>query len=135
MKTKLFILFLLAGTCSLWGQDRSATVEEAVARQTAHFDLRPDQVEKMYVIEERRERNLTEIEVLRESDYHLYLRKKQAIRTHIQGNIRQVLDKEQRLVLDQDVRQYRENTSNLIREMRQQGKSKEEIELMLLERG
>ena len=87
------------------------------------------------MIEERRERNLTEIEVLRESDYHLYLRKKQAIRTHIQGNIRQVLDKEQRLVLDQDVRQYRENTSNLIREMRQQGKSKEEIELMLLERG
>ncbi len=135
MKTKLFILFLLAGSCSLWAQDRTPAIDAAVAEQTAHFELRPDQVEEMYVIEERRARNLAEIEVLRESDYRMYLAKKQAIRTHIQGNIRQILDKEQRMTLDQDIRQYREATSNLIREMRQQGKSKEEIELMLLERG
>ena len=135
MKTKLFILFLLIGSGSLWAQDRTPAIEAAVAEQAAHFELRADQVEQMYVIEERRVRNLTEIEVLRESDYRLYLVKKQAIRTHIQGNIRQILDKEQRITLDQDVRQYRETTSNLVREMRQQGKSKEEIELMLLERG
>ncbi|MEL6833976.1 MAG: hypothetical protein AAFP77_13370 [Bacteroidota bacterium] len=134
MKIKLFILFVLAGS-SLWAQDRSPAIEEAVARQTAHFELRPDQVEQMYVIEERRARNLAEIEVLRESDYRLYLQKKQDIRTHIDGNIRQILDKEQRMTLDEDLRQYRMTTSNLIRQMQEQGKPKEEIELMLLERG
>lgn len=134
MKTKFFILFLLAGT-SLWAQDRSAALEAEVAKQTAHFELRPDQVEQMYVIEERRARNLAEIEVLRESDYRLYLQKKQTVREHINGNIRQILDKEQRMILNQDIRQYREATSDLIRRMRQEGKSKEEIELVLLERG
>lgn len=134
MKIKIFILFLLAGT-SLWAQDRSSTIEAAVAERTAHFNLRPDQVDQMQVIEERRARNLEEIEALREEDYRLYLYKKQTIREHINGNIRQVLDKEQRVILDQDLRQYRQTTSNLIREMRQQGKSKEEIELLILERG
>ena len=134
MKIKLFILFLLAGT-SLWAQDRSPAIEEAVAQQTAHFELRPDQVEQMYVIEERRARNLEAIEVLRESDYRLYLQKKSVIRTHINGNIRQILDKEQRMILDEDMRQYRTETRNLARELQEQGKSKDEIEMMLLERG
>ena len=134
MKIKLFILFVLAGS-SLWAQDRSPAIEEAVAKQTAHFELRPDQVEQMYTIEERRARNLAQIEVLRESDYRLFLQKKQDIRTHIDGNIRQILDKEQRMILDEDLRQYRLTTSNLIRQMQEQGKPKEEIELMLLERG
>lgn len=134
MKIKLFILFLIAGT-SLWAQDRSPAIEEAVTQQTAHFELRPDQVEEMYVIEERRARNLAEIEVLRESDYLLFLQKKKAIRTHIRGNIRQILDKEQRMILDEDMRQERIAMKNLALEMQEQGKSKEEIELMLLERG
>ncbi len=134
MKIKLFILFVLAGS-SLWAQDRSTAIEEAVAKQTTHFELRPDQVAQMYTIEERRARNLAEIEVLRESDYRLFLQKKQDVRTHTDGNIRQILDKEQRMILDEDLRQYRLTTRNLIRQMQEQGKPKEEIEMMLLERG
>ena len=64
----------------------------------------------------------------------LYLEKKNAVRTHSEGNIRQILHKEQRFILDQEQAAYRQATSNLIQQMRQEGKSKEEIELALLER-
>ncbi|WP_367392517.1 hypothetical protein [Lewinella sp. LCG006] len=134
MKIKMLLFFLLIGGI-VSAQERSATVEQAVQEQTTRYNLSAEQVAQMYVIEERRERNLQEIEVLRESNYRLYLEKKQSIRTHSEGTIRQVLHKDQRFILDQEQAAYRQATSNLIQQMRQEGKSKEEIELTLLERG
>ena len=133
MKIQMLLFFLLLGGI-VSAQERSATVEQAVQEQTAPYSLNEEQVAQMYVIEERRERNLQEIEVLRESNYRLYLEKKNAVRTHSEGNIRQILHKEQRFILDQEQAAYRQATSNLIQQMRQEGKSKEEIELALLER-
>lgn len=130
----MLLFFLLLGGVVI-AQERSATVEQAVQQQTTKYNLNAEQVTQMYVIEERRERNLQEIEVLRDTDYRMYLQKKQAIRTHAEGNIRQILHEEQRATLDQEQAAYRSATSNLIRQMRQEGKSKEEIELALLERG
>lgn len=134
MKIKMLLFFLLIGGFA-FAQERSVTVEQAVQEQTVRFELTPEQVEQMYVIEERRERNLNEIEVLRESNPRLYLEKKRTIRTHTDGTIRQILKKDQRYILDQEQAAYRNATSNLIRQMRQEGKSKEEIELAILERG
>jgi hypothetical protein len=134
MKIKMLLFFLLIGGFA-FAQERSVAVEQAVQEQTVRFELTPEQVAQMYVIEERRERNLNEIEVLRESTPRLYLEKKRTIRTHTDGTIRQVLNKDQRYVLDQEQAAYRTATSNLIRQMRQEGKSKEEIELAILERG
>jgi hypothetical protein len=134
MKIKMLFFFLLLGGI-VSAQERSAAVEQAVQEQTARYNLSTEQVTQMYVVEERRERNLQEIEVLRESNYRLYLEKQQSIRQNSEGTIRQILHKEQRLVLDQQQANYRQATSNLIQQMRQEGKSKEEIELALLERG
>ncbi len=134
MKIKMLFFFLLLGGI-VSAQERSAAVEQAVQEQTARYSLSDEQVAQMYVVEERRERNLQEIEVLRESNYRLYLEKQQSVREHSEGTIRQILHKEQRFVLDQEQANYRQATSNLIQQMRQEGKSKEEIELALLERG
>jgi hypothetical protein len=134
MKIKMLLFFLLLGGI-VSAQERSATVEQAVQEHIARYNLSDEQVAQMYVIEERRERNLQEIEVLRESNYRLYLEKQQSVRNNSEGTIRQVLHKEQRYILDQEQAAYRQATSNLIQQMRQEGKSKEEIELALLERG
>lgn len=134
MKIKMLLFFLLLGGI-VSAQERSAAVEQAVQEQTVRYSLSAEQVAQMYVVEERRERNLQEIEVLRESNYRLYLEKKKSVRTHSEGNIRQILDNEQRFILNQEQAAYRQATSNLIQQMRQEGKSKEEIELALLERG
>lgn len=134
MKIKMLLFFLLLGGI-VSAQERSAAVEQAVQEQTARYNLSAEQIVQMYVVEERRERNLHEIEVLRESNYRLYLEKKQSVRKNSEGTIRQILHKEQRFILDQEQATYRQATSNLIQQMRQDGKSKEDIELALLERG
>ncbi|MGH1436832.1 MAG: hypothetical protein ACRBG0_20510 [Lewinella sp.] len=134
MKIKMLLFFLLLGGI-VSAQERSAAVEQAVQEQTARYNLSAEQIVQMYVVEERRERNLQEIEVLRESNYRLYLEKKQSVRKNSEGTIRQILNKEQRFTLDQEQATYRQATSNLIQQMRQDGKSKEDIELALLERG
>ncbi|WP_044086320.1 hypothetical protein [Lewinella cohaerens] len=133
MKIKMLLFFLLLGGI-VSAQERSAAVEQAVQEQTARYNLSAEQIVQMYVVEERRERNLQEIEVLRESNYRLYLEKKQSVRKNSEGTIRQILHKEQRFILDQEQAAYRQATSNLIQQMRQDGKSKEDIELALLER-
>ncbi len=134
MKIKMLLFFLLLGGI-VSAQERSAAVEQAVQEQTARYNLSAEQIVQMYVVEERRERNLQEIEVLRESNYRLYLEKKQSVRKNSEGTIRQILNKEQRFTLDQEQATYRQGTSNLIQQMRQDGKSKEDIELAYLERG
>ena len=134
MKIKMLLFFLLIGGFA-FAQERSAAVEQAVRTQTERYQLTPAQVEEMYVIEARRERNLNELEQIRESDPRLYLEKKRSIRLNSEGSIRRILDPRQRQILQQEQAAYRTATSNLIREMRQAGKSKEEIEMIILERG
>lgn len=116
-------------------QTNNANVQQSVDELTTRYQLDSDQVKEMYVIQERKERNLGEIESLKESNSPLFFQKKQAIRENTLGSIRRMLNEEQRLMLDQEKIAYRKETSEFIRQYRAEGKSKEEIELLLLERG
>jgi len=116
-------------------QDYSANVIQSTNDSSTRYQLDEKQKTQMFVIEERSERNLAEIETLRTSDYPLFLQKKQAIRKNTIGSIHRMLNAEQRLVLDQERLAYRIETSDLIRQYRSEGKNKSEIELLLLERG
>lgn len=134
MKTKMLILFLiLSGT--MMAQDRSATVEQGVHELTELYQLNDQQVEEMYTILERKERNLAEIAELEQSDYRIYLEKKGIIRKHTEGSIRRFLNDDQRRIQYQQQAEYRIATSNMIKELQAAGKTKAEIELILLERG
>lgn len=130
----VFALFLSFG---LGAQDiapATASVDQLVAEQTALYSLTAEQQENMRLIEERRLRNQAEIEPLRSSNYRLFLEKLKANRVNTEGSIRRMLTPAQREIHDQQLIQYRQETSDMIKQLREEGKSKEEIELLLLER-
>ncbi len=135
MKYIALALFLSLSVGLFAQSDRPAEIAQAVSEQTALYDLTAEQQAEMLVIQERRFNNLDEIEVLRESDYKYFLQKRRAIRLNTDGSIRRMLSPEQRSIHDQQLIAYRQATSDLIRQLRQEGKSKEEIELIVLERG
>lgn len=116
-------------------QDYSANVLQSANEASTRYNLDTEQKSEMILIEERRERNLLEIESLKDTDYSLYLEKKKAIRKNSTGSVNRMLNKEQRLILDQERVAYRIETSDLIRQYTSEGKSKPEIKLLLLERG
>lgn len=134
MKTNLFILLFFAGF-ALAAQDRSATVVKAVEDLTVRYNLHQAQLEQMYVIMEREERNLAEIAPLQATDHREYLSRRQTIRRHTEGSIRRFLTQEQRLIQDRERAAYRLETSDLIKQYQRDGKTKSEIEELLLERG
>lgn len=125
---------MLLITGALAAQNRSATVEQAVLEKTELYQLTDEQVKELYVIEERHERNLNEIETLRESEYLLFLQKRKVVVDHTNGSLRQILNEEQRQTFYQQEVAKRRTRSEDIRELRAAGKSKQEIELILLER-
>ena len=130
------LALILSVSISLSAQsDHQTEITQAVNEQTALYDLTSDQQEEMTVIQERRFRNLDEIAVLEQSDYRLFLEKKRAIRLNTDGSIRRMLTEAQREIHNQQLIAYRQETSDLIRQYRQEGKSKQEIELLILERG
>ncbi|MEZ4988488.1 MAG: hypothetical protein R2795_26265 [Saprospiraceae bacterium] len=98
-------------------------------------NLTQEQQAAMYDIEERRERNLAEIASLEQSDYRQFLMKRKNIRVQTEGSIRRFLTPEQRKIQDEAKVAERIAMSDLIKQYQQEGKSKEEIEMLLLERG
>lgn len=116
-------------------QDYSANVLQSTNEASTRYHLDAKQNAQMLIIEARRERNLAEIETLKETDYTLYLKKKKAIRENTIGSVNKILNNEQRAILDQEKTAYRLETSDLIKQYKTEGKSKSEISLLLLERG
>ena len=130
----VIVLFL---SLNLGAQDMvssDATVDQLVAEQTALYSLTADQQDNMRQIQERRLRNAAEIEPLRNSNYRLFLEKLKANRVNTEGSIRRMLTPAQREIHDEQLIEYRQATSDMIKQLREEGKSKEEIELLLLER-
>jgi len=134
MKSKFLILILFLGG-ALMAQDYSANVLQSTNEASTRYHLDAKQKTQMLIIEARRERNLAEIEFLKDTDYTLYLKKRKAVRENTVGSINRMLNKEQRAILDQEKIAYRIETSDLIKQYQSEGKSKSEISLLLLERG
>ncbi|MEM1216263.1 MAG: hypothetical protein AAGJ82_11290 [Bacteroidota bacterium] len=133
MKIKaLFICLCFAS--ALLAQERSAAVEQRVSELTQQYQLNEEQVAELYVIQEREARNLNEIAVLQQSNYREFLQRRATIRRHSAGSLRRMLTTEQRRIQDQERTELRVANSEFIKQMQAEGKPKEEIELLLLER-
>lgn len=128
------IAFLVCVSLGLQAQDTPSRAQSETATLTALYQLDEAQTTEMLRIQERRFNNQQEIEPLRTTDYRLYLQKRHAIRVNTDSSIRRMLSPEQITIFNDQQAQRRLADSQFIKEMLQAGKTKEEIELLVLER-
>jgi hypothetical protein len=127
---KKFILFLplLIVASLLSAQELSeSSIDAATAEAVKLFNLKEDQIPEMRKIQERRLRNLQEIASLKNSDYNLYVQKKSAVRQGTEASLSRLLSEEQKTILTSLQIERRKRASSLIRKMKQEGASPEEI--------
>lgn len=133
MKTILICVIALMGTVCVSAQ--SAADKEAARKATEEltvtYSLSEEQAPKMYVIQERRFRNLSEIESLKTTDESLYFQKLKSIRLGTEASIERMLSPEQRAILQREKVERRKLAGNRIIELEQSGASKAEIQRAL----
>lgn len=108
-------------------------VQQATSEMVTLYQLDAKQTAKMQTIQERRFRNLAEIEFMQDSDPRQYLIKKKNIRKGMEHSIRMMLTNEQMPIFNQQLIERRKRESEKIKQMKLNGASKEEIQNALLE--
>lgn len=132
---KIFLTFFVAliviGT---YAQtiDRSA-VQQATNELTALYQLDDEQQTKMLTIQERHFKNMAQIESLRDTDQKLYVQKKKAVRMGTDASTKRLLTEAQMPIFNEQQVERRKKESALIKQMKANGASKEEIQLAILE--
>ena len=138
MKSRLFFLFFaLLATQTLFSQIMTPADDAAIGKVTEQltekYNLSADQAKQVYQIQQRKNRNLTEIAVLQQSNQAQYQAKVRNIQEGTLANIRRVLSsKEQVDVFQQTQAEVRGLRSAKRKEMTAQGASKEAVEAAVL---
>ncbi|MFN5366273.1 MAG: hypothetical protein ACK5CH_12735 [Bacteroidota bacterium] len=138
MKSRLFFLFFaLLATQTLFSQIMTpaddASIRKVTEQLTEKYNLSADQAKQVYQIQQRKNRNLTEIAVLQQSNQAQYQAKVRNIQEGTLANIRRVLSsKEQVDVFQQTQAEVRGLRSAKRKEMTAQGASKEAVEAAVL---
>jgi TolA-binding protein len=138
MKSRLFFLFFaLLATQTLFSQIMTpaddAAIRKVTEQLTEKYNLSADQAKQVYQIQQRKNRNLTEIAVLQQSNQAQYQAKVRNIQEGTLANIRRVLNsKEQVDVFQQTQAEVRGLRSAKRKEMTAQGASKEAVEAAVL---
>ena len=138
MKSRLFFLFFaLLATQTLFSQIMTPADDTAMRKVTEllteKYNLSADQAKQVYQIQQRKNRNLTEIAVLQQSNQAQYQAKVRNIQEGTLANIRRVLNsKEQVDVFQQTQAEVRGLRSAKRKEMTAQGASKEAVEAAVL---
>ncbi|MBX2928389.1 MAG: hypothetical protein KF852_11180 [Saprospiraceae bacterium] len=133
MKTLLICVIALMGAVCVSAQsaaDKEAA-RKATEELTAAYSLSEEQAQKMYVIQERRFRNLSEVESLKTTDEALYFQKLKSIRLGTEASIERMLSPEQLPILQREKVERRKLAGNRIIELEQNGASKAEIQRAL----
>ncbi len=134
MRYSFIILLSLLFSVTLSAQDSPGPeAVRAVEEMDARYQLSEEQEAEALVIQERRLRNLAEIEYLKEQDRKLYLRKKDAIRQGTEASVQRMLNKEQLPILKQAFAERRMRVAELVQKMKEEGASQEEIQMAVWE--
>lgn len=135
MKKFLIGMIAFLSVCSAFAQSAAdqQSARKATEELTAVYSLSEAQVQKMYVIQERRFRNLSEIESLKTTDESLYRQKLKSIRTLTESSIANMLTPEQKPILDRERAERRRSEAARIEALKKSGASKEAIHEALLE--
>lgn len=129
-----FILSAVTLTVTAQSSNVSNEVNQAVAELTSLYDLDDKQVEEMTVIQQRYFKNLADISPLKDTDRTKYLQKISANRKGTDASIHKMLNPNQRVIFGEQQAQRRVAESEIIKELKAQGLSNEEIRLQVIER-
>lgn len=134
MRYTVVIALLLGASIHLQAQAADKAQVNAVAEDLiATYQLTEAQEAEAYTIAERRLRNQSEIAHLASSDPKLYLQKKNAIREGEMISLKRLLNQEQLPILKEQMVERRKKESELIRQMKARGATREEIQLAVWE--
>ncbi len=135
MKKFLTAIFTLLFVFNLSAQslNRVTADNPVVQKFTQKYNLTDLQVEKMIEIQERRLKNLAEIETLRDSDAKTYHQKRSAINKGSQTSVSLMLSPEQIVIFDQVRLELRKQKAKKTVELKESGLSYEEIQIALID--
>lgn len=130
----LVALLLSVGAVAQSTTDATASVRQATAAVVDLYSMDDSQAEAVLIIQQRHFKNLAQIAPLRTTDYPLFLKKMRSIRQGTEASTRRLLSEEQLLIFEAQVQDRRKADSELIKQLKLEGKNPEEIQLALLER-
>ena len=133
MKKLTLCFFFLALALGLSAQQAEAEARKAANEAIALYQLDETQAAEMYVIQERRFRNLSSIEALRQTDYKFYLQKKNSIREGMMASVQRLLRANQMEPFNQALISRRQQESELKQKLKQEGATREEIQIAIWE--
>ena len=133
MKQSILCFLFLALAAALPAQSDKAEVRQATDAAVSMYQLDDKQAEEMYVIQERRFRNLASIEALRQTDYKFYLQKKNSIREGMMASVQRLLRANQMEPFNQALISRRQQESALKQKLKQEGATREEIQIAIWE--
>jgi len=136
MKRILIVLiasFTMAASLSAQSKVNTREVQQATNAVAALYQLDETQKEKVYEIQDRRLRNLAQVETIKATDYDTYLLKRRAVQIGADNSIKRLLNETQLKIYEGQVAARRQKEVEKMIELKKQGASKEEIEKALLE--
>ena len=111
-----------------------AAAREATDKLVAKYTLNADQAKEMYTVQQRKQRNLGQLEPLKTSDRSLYLAKLESLQKGTLASIRRILRTKEQVELYQKT-QAEVRTQRAVKRKELTGKntSKEDMQAALLE--
>lgn len=126
------LLFICGGVFAQ-ANDGLPTLEQTMETLTALYRLDASQQEKMLEVQERKYRNLGEIEDLQSSDPVMYKKKLQSLHHGNVAHMHQLLNEEQLKIFRQKQMEHRQQKADLFKELKGNGSQQAEIEKRMAE--
>ncbi len=133
MKNVFFCFVLLLLGLQVQAQDQTTIAQADADKLIELYQLDDQQQVTMLEIQERKQRNLAEIEPLRATDVKRFQHKLRAIHYSTDASIRRLLKEEQMDTYRQARIEWRTRRAAKVKELKEAGASAEEIEAALLE--
>ncbi|MFT4971455.1 MAG: hypothetical protein ACI9JY_000654 [Saprospiraceae bacterium] len=128
MKKFAFSLLVLCFMATTSFAQKSADATATTAKLTPMYTLTDVQVSQMQVIQERKYRNLSEIEGLKSTDREKYILKLRSIQTGNDASIKKMLTENQRIIFDQKKVENRTTMAVQYKQMKGDNLSKEQTD-------
>ena len=125
--------FLLAGGLFAQTATDKTPAQKDTEALVAAYQLNDDQADEMLKVQQRKYRNLKEIEPLMNQDVKLYLRKLRALVSANEASFRRILNDEQLASYNQKLKELRQRKAQLYKELKAAGASQFEIDKKLIQ--
>jgi len=134
MKKFIFSLLVICLTATIsFGQNKAEVATKMTEKMTTLYSLTGDQVAEMQVAQERKYRNLAEIESLKDTDNNKYILKLRALGTGHDASVKRILTEDQRAIFNQKKVDNRLMVAIEYKKLQEQKASKEEMNKKMVE--